>query len=91
MIICSCAVISSSDIDKAVAWMKAAEPQVVVTPGKVYRALGKKPVCGGCASLFVAAVHKPDQADVPAELRNIRMALKETAANDAEKHRAISG
>lgn len=90
MIVCSCAVISSSAIETAVAWMKAADPQVVVTPGKVYRALCKKPVCGGCAKLFVAAVHKPSHADVPAELCNLRTLSKGTEADGRKEHRSAS-
>ena len=54
MIVCSCARISSSDIRRAVDWMRASDPQTVVTPGKLYRALGKQPECGGCIRLFVA-------------------------------------
>ena len=93
MIICSCSVITRDDIDRAVAWMRAADPQVMVTPGKVYRALGKKPVCGGCARLFVDAVHSaPSEAistDVPRELRNLRMATegRETHEGRRKGHR----
>ncbi|MEO1491582.1 MAG: (2Fe-2S)-binding protein [Pseudomonadota bacterium] len=85
MIICSCAVISSDDIDRTVAWMKAADPQVVITPGKVYRALGKRAVCGGCAKLFVACVHKSTTSDVPAELRNLRTTMKGTASHEGRR------
>ncbi|MEL6792407.1 MAG: (2Fe-2S)-binding protein [Pseudomonadota bacterium] len=53
MIICSCARISSTDIRRAVEWMRASDPQSVVTPGKLYRALGKQPDCGGCIRLLV--------------------------------------
>jgi bacterioferritin-associated ferredoxin len=95
MIICSCAVISSDEIERTVAWMKAADPQVVITPGKVYRALGKHPVCGGCAKLFVAAVHKPATdgpttddtrtSDVPPELRTLRMTMKGTGSHERRR------
>ena len=46
MIICSCAVITSEDIDRAVGWMRSSDPAVRVTPGKIYRTLGKEPDCG---------------------------------------------
>ena len=89
MIICSCAVITTEDIDRAVAWMRAADPQVMVTPGKVYRALGKKAVCGGCARLFVSAVHSaPSKAistDVPVELRNLRTAMEGRAIHEGRR------
>ena len=91
MIICSCAVISSDDIDRAVAWMRAADPQVMVTPGKVYRALGKKAVCGGCARLFVAAVHSApageDGSDVPPGLRVLGAAVDRRANHEARRQR----
>lgn len=53
MIICSCARISDRDIHEAIGWMRAADPDAVITPGRIYRALGKRPVCGGCVRLFV--------------------------------------
>ena len=56
MIICSCARISDKDIKSAIDWMRASDPQVVVTPRKLYRALGKSPDCGGCMRLFVASM-----------------------------------
>jgi len=80
MIVCSCAVITSEDIHRAIAWMRAADPDTIITPGKVYRALGKRPECGGCVALFVAtmrvdsntAVPVEPPADLPAELRGLR-------------------
>lgn len=76
MIICSCAVISDKDIDRAVGWMRAADPQALITPGKVYRALGKRPVCGGCAPRFVTRMHDAARIDVPDELRGLRGGMK---------------
>jgi len=77
MIICSCAVISSQDVERAVAWMRAADPAVMITPGKVYRTLGRKPACGGCLKLFVAAIHAhPDDTGLPMELRGLRIATQ---------------
>lgn len=72
--------ITDRDIRSAIAWMRAADPHTLITPGKVYRALGKAPDCGGCIKLFVAEMRRskllqvqgrtdPDPADVPAELR----------------------
>ena len=58
MLICSCSVISDRDIRSAVAWMRASDPLCFITPGKVYRALGKQPDCGGCARHFVAAIER---------------------------------
>jgi bacterioferritin-associated ferredoxin len=53
MIICHCNGITSSQITAAVEWMRAADPDTVITPGKVYHALGKRADCGGCMPLFL--------------------------------------
>jgi bacterioferritin-associated ferredoxin len=84
MIVCSCACITDREILSAIAWMRAADPYALITPGKVYRALGKSPDCGGCIRLFVAnmrasgALQVPRDRrpgpEVPAELRNLRRA-----------------
>jgi hypothetical protein len=50
MIVCSCNAITSSDIGGAVSILNAPEPQIL-TPGLVYRQLGKKMVCCGCTRL----------------------------------------
>jgi bacterioferritin-associated ferredoxin len=72
MIVCSCMRISDSDIYGAIDWMRAADPQTLITPGKVYRALGKRPNCGGCIRLFVETMRNDDNLAVPAELRGLR-------------------
>ncbi len=76
MIVCSCAVITSDDIGRAIAWMRAADPDTIITPGKVYRALGKRPDCGGCIALFVARMRVDENmavpVDFPEELRGLR-------------------
>ena len=41
MIICHCQNISDHDIHAAIDWMRAADPETLITPGKIYRALGK--------------------------------------------------
>ena len=38
--------------------MRAADPQTPITPGKVYRALGKRADCGGCLPLFLDTLGK---------------------------------
>ncbi len=72
MIVCSCAVISSDDIHRTIAWMRAASPDTIITPGKIYRALGKRPDCGSCVSLFVATMRQNRgtavHGDMPPEL-----------------------
>ena len=57
MIVCSCNAITSSDISAALLYiLNAAEPQIP-TPGLVYRQLGKKMVCCGCAPLAVETIY----------------------------------
>ena len=41
MIVCLCQRISDRDIHAAIDWMRAADPATVITPGRIYRALGK--------------------------------------------------
>ncbi|RYI19388.1 MAG: (2Fe-2S)-binding protein [Acetobacteraceae bacterium] len=78
MIICHCQSISDHDIRAAVDWMRAADPQTLITPGKVYRALGKRADCGGCMPLFLdtlkasPAFRIPDLSAPPALPRVIK-------------------
>lgn len=58
MIICSCAVISTEDVTRAVEWMQASDPNARITPSKLYRALGKEPDCGGCIALMLESIAK---------------------------------
>lgn len=53
MIVCHCMSISDHEIRAAVDWMRAADPSTIITPGKVYNALGKKADCGGCMPVFL--------------------------------------
>ena len=72
MIVCSCTRVTDTDIAQAIAWMRASDPYTLITPGKIYRALGKKPDCGGCIRLFVEKMRADDNLAVPVELRNLR-------------------
>ncbi|SIT75285.1 (2Fe-2S)-binding protein [Pontibaca methylaminivorans] len=72
MIICHCHGITDQDIRAAVDWMRAADPGTIVTPGKVYRALGKRADCGGCMPLFLDSMRSCDTFGVPMQLRNLR-------------------
>ena len=38
MIVCQCQSITDRQIRAAVDWMRAADPDTIITPGKVYRA-----------------------------------------------------
>jgi bacterioferritin-associated ferredoxin len=52
MIVCSCAMITSKDIAEAVSALRTKDPLAVLTPGLIYRHLGKRPSCGGCLPLI---------------------------------------
>ncbi|GAA5076850.1 (2Fe-2S)-binding protein [Maritalea mobilis] len=72
MIVCHCTNITDHEIHAAIDWMRASDPATIITPGKVYHALGKSPDCGGCMSLFLDTMRKNDNLSVPAELRGLR-------------------
>lgn len=65
MIVCHCQSISDHDIRAAVEWMHAADPETIITPGKIYHALGKRADCGGCVPLFVQTMRASDGYAVP--------------------------
>ena len=72
MMICHCNSIRDRDIHAAISWMRAADPATIITPGNVYRALGKKADCGGCLPLFMQAMLEAPGMEVPANLRGLR-------------------
>ncbi|WP_082152843.1 (2Fe-2S)-binding protein [Candidatus Rhodobacter oscarellae] len=77
MIVCHCQNISDHDIHAAIDWMRAADPDTLITPGKVYRALGKAADCGGCVPLFLGTMRNNPNLEVPMHLRNLRGATQE--------------
>jgi bacterioferritin-associated ferredoxin len=52
MIVCSCSMITANDIAEAVSALRTKDPFVVLTPGLIYRTLGKRPSCGNCLPLI---------------------------------------
>ncbi len=72
MIICHCQNITDRDIDAAIDWMRAADDKTLITPGKIYRALGKAADCGGCMPLFLSTMRANDNLEVPMQLCNLR-------------------
>ncbi len=52
MIVCSCTMITAREVEEAVSALRTADPFVVLTPGTIYRHLGKRPSCGGCLPLI---------------------------------------
>lgn len=97
MLICHCQSITDHDIRAAVDWMRASDCDTIVTAGKVYHALGKRPECGGCVSLFVATMRdapgfavraacdgSADRA-VPAELTGLRRTTARRATHEGRR------
>lgn len=79
MIVCSCQNISDRDINAAIDWMRAADESTIITPGKIYRALGKRADCGGCMPLFLSTMRSSSSLKVPATLRNLRSPSRKEA------------
>lgn len=72
MIICHCMQITDVEIRSAIDWMRAADPETIITPGKIYHALGKRADCGSCMPLFLDTMRSNDNLGVPATLRGLR-------------------
>ncbi len=87
MIVCSCMRISDRDILETIAWMRSSDPQTLITPGKVYRALGKSADCGGCIRLFIDTMRQSSSLQVPLELRNLRTATASEGKNEGRRRR----
>ena len=79
MMICHCNGISDRDIHSAIDWMRASDADAIITPGKVYRALGKRPDCGGCLPLFLATMEGNANIGVPAGVPVLREARRDRA------------
>jgi bacterioferritin-associated ferredoxin len=83
MIVCHCQRISDRDINAAIDWMRASDSDTIITPGKVYHALGKSAECGGCMPLFLSTLRQNANLEVPMHLRNLRVeATQETRHNE---------
>jgi bacterioferritin-associated ferredoxin len=61
MIVCSCNMITSEDIAETVSAIRTDDPLVVLTPGLIYRRLGKRPSCGNCLPLITRLMVAYDQ------------------------------
>lgn len=66
MIVCSCNVISDQEIADAIVQLRKEDPLAVITPGVVFKKLGKRPNCGGCLPLFARTMLQLDP-DPPRE------------------------
>ncbi len=85
MIVCHCMSITDHEIRAAVDWMRAADPQTIITPGRIYRALGKRADCGGCLPLFLDTMAGCDTLGVAMKLRGgSRTKPQQTKGSTAE-------
>lgn len=57
MIVCSCAVISDADLERAVLEIMSLPNAPLPTPGVVYRHLQKRMSCCGCAPLATETIY----------------------------------
>ncbi len=85
MIVCHCQHITDRDIQAAIDWMRAADAQSIITPGRVYHALGKSPECGGCISHFVATMRQDDRVGVPPDLCNLRSQQEKDVHHEGQR------
>ena len=81
MMVCHCMTITDHDIRAAVDWMRASDPDTVITAGKVYHALGKRADCGGCMPLFLDPMRRsdgfcPPSSDTPPRLPRRSLAAR---------------
>ncbi|MFD1881416.1 (2Fe-2S)-binding protein [Paracoccus pacificus] len=75
MIVCHCNSITDRDIRNAVDWMRAADAETIITPRKVWRALGKQADCGGCMPLFLDQLQNCHNVGVARPVPRLRPAL----------------
>ncbi|OOY22509.1 (2Fe-2S)-binding protein [Thioclava sediminum] len=85
MIICHCQTITDRDIHAAIDWMRASDPNTIITPGKIYHALGKRADCGGCMPLFLSTMRKNTNLKVPVELTGLRQAPMEGRRHEGRR------
>jgi bacterioferritin-associated ferredoxin len=85
MIVCHCTQISDHDIRAAIDWMRSADPQTIITPGKIYHALGRRADCGGCMPLFLDTMRSCDKLGVAPPILRPRTASKEEATHEGRR------
>lgn len=56
MIVCSCNAITMAEIRRAIQELHAQPEPRIVTPGVVYRRLGRRPQCGCCLGTVAMAI-----------------------------------
>ncbi len=89
MIVCHCQNITDRDINAAIDWMRASDMQTVITPCKIYHALGKRADCGGCMPIFLSTMRGNANLEVPMHLCGLRRGQTQENQNEGrrESHR----
>ncbi len=77
MIVCSCSRITAKDVAEAVTALRTADPFVVLTPGIIYRYLGKRPSCGGCLPLISKLMVAYDEEGLSPSEPSARLGVEE--------------
>lgn len=85
MIVCHCTNISDHDIRAAVDWMRAADPDTIITPGKIYHALGKRADCGGCMPLFLDTMRGCDSLGVAPPVLRVKTTAERKARDEGRR------
>ncbi|WP_164660614.1 bacterioferritin-associated ferredoxin [Tropicibacter sp. Alg240-R139] len=85
MIVCHCTNISDHEIRAAIDWMRASDPEAIITPGKIYHALGKAADCGGCMPLFLDTMQSSDNLEVPMHLRRLRVVATQESGYEGRR------
>ena len=69
--------ITSKDVAKAVTALRTADPLVVLTPGLIYRHLGKRPSCGSCLPLISKLMVAYDEEGLSSSGPGARLGVEE--------------
>jgi bacterioferritin-associated ferredoxin len=63
VIVCSCNVLTDKELRRAARELQSGPNGVIATPGAVFRALGKRPRCGGCFTSIIPIIHEEAPED----------------------------
>lgn len=77
--------LTDKELRRAARELQSGPERSVVTPGAVFRALGKRPRCGGCFSTIIPMIHEEaaDETAAPAAKQQAQAPeKKEKAGNE---------
>lgn len=85
MIVCHCTQIADHEIRAAIDWMRASDPDTIITPGKIYHALGKRADCGSCMPLFLDTMRHCDSLGTCPPILRAKSGSKEGHRNEGRR------